>query len=89
MRQNIEASQLSEPSLESVPVSRSPATLPDDNANSWMSQRGSDCSDVKELRPSTLPLSQNRCQLRLTRQAMGRRKTKFVRRWRTLRAVER
>lgn len=83
----METDDLTKAPLEAIPVSCRSTTLWNNDTNPRMCQRGSDRSDVNELRPSTLPLSQNSCQVRFPRQPTGRRKSKSVRRWRTSRAV--
>ena len=80
---NVKPNQLAKATLEAIPSDDSPAPLRNHNCSPWMCERGRDRSDVKGLGPNALPLSKNRCELCLTRQAVSPRKNEFVRRWRT------
>jgi hypothetical protein len=81
--------ELTKPTPELISVDYPPPMFGNHNCDTWMWERGSHCSDVKSLRPNALPLSQNNCKLRLTRQAASPRKNEFVRRRRISTAAER
>lgn len=83
-RQELDAHELAEPTLEPVSIDRRMAVSRNDDSDARMSERGSEGSDIQMHGPNSLPLSNDRLQVEAPRQPIAPRKSEaVVRRLRT------